>query len=115
MKIEAKTLQIRTDVDEDDQIIHITAWHPAFEPLPMDQRQRVLFIMLDQTLGEFGTQMWLGAIRIQPFEQKEGAEYRTLVELPEFVRHVENYYRWEKLPPIECYSVYEMNKPSILI
>lgn len=105
-QVDVETLMLRTTVDEEAEKIHLVAWHPALERLPEDHHYRILFLLLDEALGEFGTEMYLGEIHIEPFAKDD--DTRPLAELPKFIEHVNKYYEWNKLPPIESYAVYEL-------
>ena len=96
---------VRTDVDEDAERIHIKAWHPTYADLPEEHHMQILFIFLDELLGEFGTQTWIGGIEIEPVES--GEHTRPLSELPAFIESVSKYHQWEKLSPLESYTGYE--------
>lgn len=109
-RIDFETVLTRTSVDEEAQAIHLSAWHPAFERLPEEHHPQVLFLLLDEALGEFGTEMWLGEIQVEPIAP--GNDTRPLVELPAFVRQVSDYYQWEKLPPLRSYSLFEVSEQS---
>jgi hypothetical protein len=91
-------------VDEEREKINLTAWHPALAQAPEEHRLRILFLLLDEALGEFGTEMWLGALEVEPFEADK--DTRPLASLPKFVEQVGGYYGWNKLSPVECYTVY---------
>lgn len=109
-QVDAKTFLIRTAVDDEAEIIHITAWHPAFEQLDEEHHAPILFIFLDEALGEFGTQTWLGEIDIAPVTA--GNDTRSLADLPQFIESVSRYHEWEKLSPLESYTGYEIREPS---
>lgn len=105
-RVDAENLMLDTQVDEENQVIDAVVWHDSLSEVPQEHHAQILFILLDEALGEFGTQTWLGEIQIQPFDH--GPHTRTLVELPAFLKQVERYHRWEKLPPLETYSMYEV-------
>ncbi len=108
--IDVESFKLRTHVDDETEKVDIVAWHPAFERLPEEHRYTPLFILLDEALGEFGTQTWIGTIDIKPFEPDE--QTRSLAGLPEFLKQVGEYHKWEKLPPLETLSVYKMDEQS---
>jgi hypothetical protein len=83
------------------------AWHPALEQVPEEHHLRILFLLLDQALGEFGTQNWLGDIKLEPITASE--TNRMLSELPEFIRQVSHYHEWEKLSPLRSFTLYEVS------
>lgn len=108
--VDAETFLIRTTVDEEEEVIHIVAWHPAFELLPEEHHANILFIFLDEALGEFGTQTWIGGIEIEPVTA--GNDTRSLADFPKFLDSVRAYHRWEKLSPLESYTGYEAKEQS---
>lgn len=109
-QVDVETFRLRTSIDEDRKLIDIVAWHPALERVPEDHHTQILFLLLDEALGEFGTEMWLGTIEVEPFPA--GDDTRSLADLPEFVRRVNEYYEWGKLPPLQSYSLYEVHEQS---
>ncbi|WP_372719725.1 hypothetical protein [Novipirellula sp.] len=111
-RVDVDGFQVRTHVDDERQKIDIVAWHPTLQSVPKSKHFTILFLLVDEVLGEFGTQMWLGQIKIEPFTPDSYT--RSLSELPEFISQVNTYHQWEKLPPLETYTVYQLreNKPS---
>jgi hypothetical protein len=107
-QVDAESFVLKTAVDEDDKLIHIVAWHPAFENLPEEHHYQILFLLLDEALGEFGVEQWLGEIQVEPFLREDNT--RSLAELPGFIEHVNAYYRWEKLPPLEARTLYQLSE-----
>ena len=104
--VNAADLMFKTKVDEEKEVVDIVAWHPAFADVPEQNQFQILFLFLDEALGEFGTQTWLGEVEIEPFENAENA--RSLISIPKFIEQMNNYYKWEKQPPLEAYTVYEV-------
>ncbi|MFT5527544.1 MAG: hypothetical protein ACI9G1_000554 [Pirellulaceae bacterium] len=109
-QVNVENLLIRTAVDEEAELIDITVWHPAFDNLDEEHHHPILFILLDEAFGEFGTQMYLGNVTIEPIT--EGADTRRLTDLPKFIQSVCNYHGWEKLSPMESYSGYQIREPG---
>jgi hypothetical protein len=103
--IDTENFLIQPNVDDEEQVIDVVAWHPKLALLPEEHHFQILFILLDEALGEFGTQSWLGEIGIEPITPND--KTKTIASLPEFIKQVENYHQWEKLPPLRAYSVYE--------
>ena len=95
-------------VDRDEEKVDITVWHPLFDSMEEQQRWTVLFLFLDETLGEYGTQQWIGEIKLSP---KRLADSIPLEELPDFLRRVEAEHGWKKLPPGEIHVVYRCEEP----
>lgn len=106
-QVDVETLLIQTTVDEAQERIDIVAWYPVFEHMTKEHRYQVLFILLDEALGEFGTQTWIGGIDVRSLSRDE-QHTRSLMLLPEYICSVEKFHEWEKLPPTESYQVYEL-------
>ncbi len=106
--VDSDSFQIQSDVDDEAQMVHIVAWHPALERVPPEHHFQILFLLLDEALGEFGTQTWIGEIKIQPIAT--GVQTRSLTDLPDYIDQVNRYHNWEKLPPSQSYSLYEVNE-----
>jgi len=94
-------------LDQELQQIDITVWHPLFAKLEEKDRWTVLFLVLDEALGEFGTQTWIGEINMS---DQRLADAFPLKELPAFVR-AQTDAGWSKLPPTEFGSVYQIKEP----
>jgi hypothetical protein len=109
-QVDVESFVLKTSVDEESQAIDIVAWHPALQNVPAEHHLNILFLLLDEALGEFGTQMWLGDIKVAPVTPDE--KTKRLHELPKFIDQVNKYHGWEKLPPLESYTVYEVAEPS---
>lgn len=109
-KVDAENFLIQATVDDEQQVVDIVAWHQALGVVPEDHHLQILFLLLDEALGEFGTETWLGEVKVEPIGKD--AQTRKLTELPEFLEQVETYHKWEKLPPLQNYSVYEVNQAT---
>lgn len=106
-QVDVENLLIQTTVDEEEERIDIAAWHPVFEQMTKEHCYQVLFILLDEALGEFGTQTWIGGIDVRSLSDGE-QHTRSLMLLPEYICSVEKFHEWQKLPPTESYQVYEL-------
>ncbi len=105
-QVDAANFLLKTSIDEENELIDIIAWHPALEQVPEEHHFQILFLLLDEALGEFGVQTWLGQIKVEPITDM--ANTRNLLDLPKFISQVNLYHQWEKLPPLESYSTYEL-------
>ncbi len=110
VSVDTVNLLIQPTVDAESESIDIVAWHPAFEQLPESDRLQILFLLLDEALGEFGTEMWLGEISAAPITSDD--KTITVATLPEKIQQVNAYYQWEKLTPLHSYSGYEVKKQA---
>lgn len=100
-------LQIAPTVNEETRQVDILAWHPHFAEAEEHQRFQILFLLLDEVLGEFGTQMWIGQI-----EFGTSAHSLSLVDLPEYLETVQSE-DWELTSPIEQYTAYQSAEPVV--
>lgn len=107
-RFEAIEFWFATYVDKDSEHIDITAWHPAFARLQERERFFVLFLMLDATLGEFGTQTWIGDIKIG---DQRLADAIPLKELPSLISSTQAAHGWQKYPPTDVFTVYSIEEP----
>ena len=107
--IDVVNFMIQPTVDAESESLNIVAWHPAFEKIPEQEQYHILFLLLDEALGEFGTEMWLGEIKVAPFTNDDTTI--KLSKLPEKIAQVNAYYEWEKVLPIHGFSLYEIKKP----
>lgn len=93
--------------------IDLTAWHPLFEKIPEKERWNVLFLFLDEMLGEFGTEQWIGEIKLG---NQRLADAMPIQELPAHIKRVEAESGWKKFPPGEAgvvYKISERNRPFL--
>ena len=107
-QVDVQNFMIETTVNEETQQIDITAWHEALEHVDEEHHFQILFLLLDETIGEFGVQTWLGEIKVERLSG-QGVR-RSLMDLPKFIEQVENYHQWEKYPPLETYAAYEVSE-----
>jgi hypothetical protein len=94
-------------VNRDEEKLDITVWHPLFDKIPEEDRWRVLFLFLDQVLGEYGTQQWIGEIKQDPTRLADSIPLEELSEL--FIR-VQAEHGWKKLPPGENGVLYKFEE-----
>lgn len=107
-QVDAANFLVKTEIDEEAEQIDITAWHPALANVDEEHHFQILFLLLDEALGEFGVQTWLGEIKVEPFTDTVGT--RSLLDLPKFIEQASSYHQWEKFPPLETYSTYEVSE-----
>lgn len=106
-EIDAETLKVSPQVMVDDQRVDLRIWHQVFEHLPEDARWQISFLLLDEALGEFGTQSKLGNIEFAP-----DPKAISLVELPALIDQVWSENGWRDLLPLESYVGYESPDPT---
>lgn len=88
--------------------LDIQAWHPRFGSMAERERWTVLFLFLDEVLGEYGTQQWIGEIELG---QERLTESIPLEELRDYTQCVQAETGWKKMPPGEIAVLYQMNTP----
>src|SRR5580698_8867422 len=93
--------------DRDAEKLDITAWHPLFDRMEDMERRRVLFLFLDEVLGEYGTEQWIGEIKLDP---RRLADAIPLEEVVEFVKRVQTELGWKKRPPGENAMLYQLRE-----
>ncbi len=74
----ALTFEIEDDAAR--EVVHVRAFHPAFPSLDDGERRTVLFIALDNLLGEDGVERWLGAVEVLADAPNEAIGYAALRE-----------------------------------
>lgn len=94
-------------VNRDEEKLDITVWHPLFDKMPERDRWTVLFLFLDEVLGEYGTQQWIGEIKHDPMRL---ADSMPLEELNGFLKRVQVEHGWKKLIPGESATGYRCNE-----
>lgn len=96
-------------VNEEAEKIDITVWHPSIKRLPEKARFMALFLMLDELLGEHGTQNWIGEIK---FSEDALRKSVPIGELREVINDLQGMEGWRKHPPTETYSTYHLKDQS---
>ncbi|WP_411846802.1 hypothetical protein AAFN60_04550 [Roseibacillus persicicus] len=108
-QLAAKELWLTPGIDEEREEIHITAWSPIFAEIEESQAYYVLFLLLDEALGENGVSQWLGAIEIK---DDRLADSFPLSELPEQVELIKKKHQWKKYPLEDSYTGYQFKNPQ---
>lgn len=91
-------------VDEEAEKIDITVWHPSIRRVAEKARLMALFLMLDELLGEHGTQNWIGEIK---FGEDHLGKSVPIAELREVIVDLQNQ-GWRKYPPTDTYAAYHL-------
>ena len=106
-EFEFNALWVTPRVNEERELIDLFLWHPLFDQI--DQKTNVMFIILDEALGEFGVDMWVGKIEIT---DEKLADSMPLAELKSFIEEEFESRGWEAHPPCQSYTSYSNNEPS---
>ena len=96
---------LTTKPNPDSKKIDLVVWHPLFSEMQERDRWRVLFLFLDEVLGEFGTGQWTGEIKLN--DQKL-IDAMPLHELNSYVKKIEAETGWKKYKPGESWSGYRL-------
>ncbi|MEM1442206.1 MAG: hypothetical protein AAGF67_07680, partial [Verrucomicrobiota bacterium] len=102
-------LWLSTTLDLERELIDVEIWHPEFEKAEEKTAGMVMFLMLDEILGEFGTDQWLGVIERGSSRLQEAI---PVTELPDLIRQLEVERGWKKYPPTEQFVSYKMKETS---
>ena len=96
-------------IDETHERFNLKVWHPAFSGLDERFRWTVIFLYLDEVLGEIGTQSWIGEIDLG----EEGlSDAMPLRELPSFIEKVAAERGWQKGAPGETWTSYHLENAA---
>ena len=104
---EPKQLWVHLWPDDQDEDIDITAWHPLYSQLADLDKGQSLFLLLDEILGEHGTQNWIGEIKFADNLLKESV---PIWELRDFVQRTAAERGWKKGKPTDMYTGYQVNQ-----
>ena len=109
MSFDPKEIWVTPFIDEQDENIDLTVWHPAWEKMEERQKGTVAFLFLDEALGEYGTEWWIGQIK---YGKDRLSESFPLAELADYVRATARERGWSKFPPGDCYTLYQTKKST---
>lgn len=104
-----KELWLTPEIDEDDEVMHLKAWSPIFGEVEEGTAYQVLFLLLDEALGENGVSQWLGRIEI---DDSQLADSFPLSELPEQIEEAKEKFGWDKPPLEDCFTLYSLKEPT---
>jgi hypothetical protein len=94
-------------LDQDAEKIDISVWHPSIQRLPERARFMALFLMLDELLGEHGTQNWIGEIKFSEDQLKKAI---PIAELRDVIQDAQRDHGWKKFTPTDTYSSYQLKE-----
>ena len=93
---------LKPETDEKNQVLDISVWHPHFHEMDDNARFQILFLWLDEVLGEIGTEQWIGQV---DFSREEFEEAIPLLELPEYIEKEQVKNEWKKPPPEDSFTL----------
>lgn len=105
LRIDPKEIWVTPEIDEEEERMDLTIWHPLWPQIEKGQQWTIVFLFLDEALGEYGTQWWIGDIRL---DNDRLTDSFPLEELSEFVTETSRQRNWKKLPPGESYSLFDI-------
>lgn len=107
-------VQVQTRADAEAERFDLNFWHPTFAALSDHDRTMITFLLLDETLGEFGTSQFLSDITTVPIQSQDDTVWKTmpLLELPRFLKSASDYYGWQIVSPLEVLSTYQPRSGS---
>lgn len=80
-RIKASAVWVTPVPDDDKEVFHISVWHPVFSTLEKSDCFEIIFLWLDEILGEKGTSSWIGRIEFSDTELKGAIPLKELREL----------------------------------
>lgn len=107
LTFDPKELWLHLWVDTQEEKIDITAWHPLYDKISDNSKWTSLFLLLDEVLGEHGTQNWIGEIKFADHLLRESV---PVWELREFTQEAEVSRGWNKHKPTETYTSYQIKE-----
>ena len=93
------------EVDTENAKVDITIWHHHFHEIEEKAAYRVTFILLDELLGEYDVQNYVGAIDLNT-EKLENSI--PLMEFGELLENLKEKNNWNKLSPCDSYCTYQL-------
>ncbi|HWA28304.1 MAG TPA: hypothetical protein VG734_21830 [Lacunisphaera sp.] len=108
-RFDPKEIWVSASVNESDEKIDLTVWHPAWEKLENRQKFTVTFLFLDEALGEYGTDWWIG--EINHGKDKLAASF-PLEELAAHVTATARQHGWKKHAPGELWTNYSVKQQT---
>lgn len=109
LKFDPKEIWVTPIVDPEDKNLDLTVWHPSFDRIDSGQRNAVTFLFLDEALGEYGTDWWIGSVE---FGKDRLAGAFPLQELATQVQRTAAERGWKKQVPGNDWTLYRLTEPS---
>jgi hypothetical protein len=109
LRFDPKEIWVTPAIAAEDENIDITVWHPAWETIDRGRQSTVTFLFLDEALGEYGTDWWIGQVE---FGDGKLAGAIPVEELAEYVGATSKARGWKKHSPGELWTLFETQKSS---
>ncbi|HEX2855553.1 MAG TPA: hypothetical protein VHO24_20120 [Opitutaceae bacterium] len=107
MNFDPQEIWVTPRIDKENEKIDLTVWHPAWERIEERQRHTVTFLFLDEALGEYGTDWWIGEIK---FGRDRLGDSFPLEELADYVSASAENCGWKKYPPGESCALFSFKQ-----
>lgn len=108
LQLKANELWLTATVDTDAEELDLVAWSPIFTEVEESTAHQVLFLLLDEALGENAVSQWLGRIEIKDDQTDHSF---PLTELAEQVSDAKKKHGWEDVPCEDSYTGYSFKEP----
>ena len=105
-----KDFLVKPIVFEERELIGIDFWHPEFPNCDEHLRFTVLGLWLDECLGEVDATAWIGSAEAKDLSGDSAAF--PILKLRSYLDLLQKEKGWEKLPPGDTYTLYEIPEPS---
>ncbi|MBK8475307.1 MAG: hypothetical protein IPL39_03100 [Opitutaceae bacterium] len=107
-RFDPKEIWVTPRIDTDAEKLDLTIWHPAWATISEKQRGIITFLFLDESLGEYGTERWIGEIS---HGKEHLAQSFPLEELASHVDATAKANTWRLIAPGECYTLFSCKEP----
>lgn len=111
IRFDPREIWVTPEPDLENRCFDLKIWHPSWDHIEQTQKWTIVFLFLDEALGEYGTGWWIGEIN---FSKDKLAESFPLEELASFVDEIAAKHEWKKYPPGESYTLFEL-KPGNMV
>ena len=107
LRFDPKEIWVTTVLDEHQEKFDIYVWHHAWEGLEERKKFGILFLFLDEALGEYGTGRWIGEIKLS---KDRLAQSFPLEELADRVNKSASERKWKLHAPGEIWTILKINR-----
>lgn len=109
LRFDPKEIWVTPAIDAEGENIDITVWHPAWDRIDRRHQGNVTFLFLDEALGEYGTDWWIGQVE---FGNGKLAGAFPLEELAAFVEKTATERGWKKHVPGSLWTLFSTKESS---
>ena len=100
----AGEIWVSCEPDDEYKDVDISIWHPHFSEIDEDETFRITYIFLDELIGEYDVENWIGRIS---FNKEKFENAIPLMELVEYLDNLRQEKGWEKGVPYDSWRVYQ--------